>query len=275
MARKPMFGSDGKPMFGATGKPLLCEPEVPCCGGGGCAASFTVESLGGNEYRFTDTSPGSHTRVWTSEDGGASTASPWTHTFPTDRMYWVELTITLPDETTCSVRHYIGDLNFCDSCTPNLVGETVYVTIPPVDVGTVDECENIRDAVAGTWAIDNLFSGAGCSWGTTSYTLGTCVRCLDPRGDVGNHGLSGTVAITEIGFPTVTDVEISATLQVASTANTDCDDPNGGGSATYTKTIPVGGGVDCRGSHTLNKTSETVSAHYIDWPDSVTVLIPG
>jgi hypothetical protein len=31
MARKPMFGPDGKPMFGPTGKPLLCEPEVPCC----------------------------------------------------------------------------------------------------------------------------------------------------------------------------------------------------------------------------------------------------
>lgn len=246
-----------------------------CCGN--CVASFTIAHISGNQYEFTDTSPGSHTRVWTSEDGGSSTSSPWTHTFPTDRMYWVELTITLPDETTCSVRHYIGDLNFCDTCDPNLVGETVYVTIPAASQGTVEECEDIVSSVEGVWAIDNLFSGDGCNWGNTNYVLGTCVRCLDPYGDVGNHTLTGSISIASVGFPTVTHVQIDAVLTVSSSASTDCDDGNGGGSATYRITIPVDGDgvVDCRGSHVLDKISETASAHYIAWPSTVTVFIPG
>lgn len=251
---------------------FMGNEDCECCIG--CVASFTVAHISGNQYEFTDTSPGSHTRQWTSEDGGSSTSNPWTHTFPDDRMYWVELEITLPDETTCVVRQYIGDLNVCDTCTPNQVGETVYATIDSASQGTVDECSDIVAAVPGTWAIDNLFSGSGCSWGPTNYVLGTCVRCLDPYGDVGNWVLTGSVSIGTIGFPTVTDVTITATLQVSSSVGTDCDTSLEGGGATYRKTIPVGP-VDCRGTHTLDKISESAFAHFIAWPASVEVFIPG
>ena len=248
-----------------------------CCCEDDCVASFASEKLSGNNWRFTDTSVGPHTRKWTSEDGGTSTTSPWLHTFPTDRMYWVELEITKPDGTKCSVRHYIGDLNFCRSCSPNLVGETVYVTIPPAAQGTLNLCSNIVNALDGTWAIDNLFAGSGCTWGRTTYLLGQCVRCRNPFGDSGPHSLSGTVSIAEIGnFPNITAIEIVAELVVSSSASTDCNAGVGGGSATYRLTIPVvDGTVDCRGSHLLTKTDETLSQHYIAWPDTITVLIPG
>lgn len=247
-----------------------------CCCKGSCVASFTIFHVGGNTWEFTDTSVGPHTRQWTSEDGGSSTALVWTHTFPTDRMYWVELKITKPDGTFCSVRQYIGDLNFCDTCTPNLVGETVYVTIPPAGQGTLNLCPNIVNALDGTWAIDNLFSGAGCSWGNTTYFLGNCVRCRNPFGDSGPHSLTGNVSIGSIGFPVVTAITIDSTLSIGGSQSTDCNSGVNGGSATYRKIIPVGvDGVDCRGSHTLNKISETLSTHYIAWPDTISVLIPG
>lgn len=243
-----------------------------CCAK--CMANFTITHISGNQYEFTDISSGSHTRSWASEDGGSDTSNPWIHTFPTDRMYWIDLTITLLDDTTCLVRKYIGDYLFCNHCVPNLVGETVYITIPTTSQGTIEECENIVEAVDGTWAIDNLFSGNGCTWGTTNYVLGTCVRCLAPYGDVGNHVLSGTVSISTSGFPTVTHVQIDATLQVSSSTSTDCNNSNGGGGAHYRLLIPVGSGVDCRGNHTLTKISETLFAHYIAWPDTISVFIP-
>lgn len=246
-----------------------------CCGE--CLASFTIASVGVNTYAFTDTSVGSHTRAWTSEDGGTSAANPWTHTFPTDRMYWVELAITLQDGTTCKVRQYVGDLLLCNACQPALVGETVYVTIPSAPAGSLVLCDNIRNNVPGIWAIDNTIpTPSNCVWGPTSYLLGSCFRCRSPLGDFGTHFLRGLVSIGTIGFPT-TSVQIDAELSVGpGSISTDCGAAATGGVATYRKTTPVGaGGFDCRGSHTLTKISETPSLHYIAWPNTVSVLIPG
>lgn len=244
-----------------------------------CVASFTFIKLTGNTWKFTDTSPGTHTRQWTSEDGGSSTLPEWTYTFPTDRMYWVELEVTIPDGTKCFVRHYVGDLLFCNTCDPPLVGETVYVTIPSASPGSLLICENIRSQVPGTWAIDNVSGGNGCTWGVTGYILGTCIRCTNPIGDVGNHVLSGDVSIIEDGWPTVSRIGIRCQLSCGPpTVSTDCNGSADGGGATYIKWIDVGPPnhkTNCVGSHTLEKISESPPPQYIAWPDTISVLIPG
>ena len=242
-----------------------------CCG---CLADFSIEHLGGNEYRFTDISPGSHTRVWVSGDGGTSTASPWTHTFPNDNVYSVKLTIDTGEEI-CDVTKWVGDFIPCSYCDPVDLPQTTYVTIPSAGEGPVaaTACKTlVLPQLPGTYAMDDP-TEVSCGWGVNTYAFGTCLTC-PAQGFSYNHSLFADARIFNIG----SDIALDCSLRVraSTTVSSDCTTVYNGGGADYRKLFGVSSPVSCYGMHTLSRLTgfPWASDGYVAWPSTVTVFIP-
>lgn len=193
MARKPMFGADGKPMFGATGKPLLCEPETPCCGSE-CVSDVDVDfrfEQDGFDVDFFDISipPGGVTivsRLWDFGDGNTSTSTNPSHTYATDygtgiKSYTVTLTIT--DSNGCvatfsrSLVFIEPDAEFCPWIKEN--GDIVYESDPtawsPIQSAmtaavsasmtnsTCGSCPSMDGSFIGAWNPSDFWWGINAS----------------------------------------------------------------------------------------------------------------
>lgn len=279
MANKPVLGADGKPLLATDGKPMICEVDRSCCNSPGCSATFTSTKLSPTQWQFTDTSPGAHTRQWTTEDGGSSTSSPWTHTFPTTRLYWVDLTVTYPGDITCTTRKFIGDFVPCDYCRPAELGETVYITVGPGGNDGLGVCQKVTPMIPGTYAATAQLSG-GCNWGTDYYFKTRCWSCSQPVSDEQNHGVFVNAAVSYAGpFQKPTEIHFTAGASCGSSStSTDCNGYSGGGGANYRKIVPVGPPLyrtQCVGQHTLFKELETPGPKYFKWPETVLLNIPG
>lgn len=244
-----------------------------CCKG--CAASFTIAKIGTtNSYTFTDTSVGTHTRVWTTQTGGTSTTSPWVHTFPDAGVYWVKLVITYSDGRTCEVTQFVGAHVPCPNCIPTDLAQSAYITIPSVTAGPQNVCIPIRNQVPGTWEIRDPLNH-GCAW-SAFYPLGTCLTCPN-IGASYVHTLFLQAEIRPKGFPVVAEVEIYASLGLGpSRVSSDCNPPTyTGGSAEYLTSLGAPP-TSCTGVHTLPRFSQGGGLErYVEWPLAITINIPG
>lgn len=166
MARKPVFGADGKPMFGATGKPLICEPENNCCCDIVADFSATQTSSDTSEIEFTDLSTtgcagGIVSWFWEFGDGGTSTSQNPTHTYTGSGDYAARLTVT--DDCGCEATKEILFVSCCSGSVP-----PVNAIVTFTGSFTDGSCTNCDD-VSGTWVVPytGLFFFAGqnyCRW---------------------------------------------------------------------------------------------------------------
>lgn len=249
-------------------------PGYPCCCGG-CVATFTMTPVSGNEYTFTDTSPGSHTRVWTASDGGTSTSSPWTHTFPDDAVYSVTLTNDYGGDT-CDTTKYVGDTVTCSYCDPTALPQTIYAILEGTTAGPEDggDCDDmVLPQLDDTWAIDDPFD-ISCLW-ESNYDLGSCETCPNESFSY-EQVLRWEAYLEEIGFPTVTDVKLHVKVRCEATSiSIDCTEPIYGGGGAHYEYSYGSATPECRGSFTMTRvTDASYEDDYIEWPSTLDVIIP-